>query len=59
MEAQKRAAVERMRGQGEPNTFNSPAIFRELFEPREDCGPVWYTEEMHERASAALRQCPY
>lgn len=56
MQAQKRMAVERISGQSEPNVFNPMAIFKELFELLEDYGPVWYSEELHERARAALTQ---
>jgi hypothetical protein len=30
------------------------AILRELFELLEDYAPSWYTEELHNRAAAAL-----
>lgn len=34
---------------------NQAAVLRELFELLEDYSPVWYTEETHERAVAALK----
>jgi hypothetical protein len=33
---------------------NSSAVLRELFELLEDYAPSWYTEELHNRAAAAL-----
>ena len=33
---------------------NSNAVLRELFELLEDYAPTWYTEELHNRAAAAL-----
>ena len=30
------------------------AVLREMFELLEDYAPIWYTEELHNRASAAL-----
>ena len=30
------------------------AVLRELFELLEDYAPTWYTEELHNRAAAAL-----
>ncbi len=30
------------------------AVLRELFELLEDYAPIWYTEELHSRAAAAL-----
>jgi len=30
-------------------------VFEELFELLEDYAPVWYSEELHYRAEAALR----
>ena len=29
-------------------------VLRELFELLEDYAPIWYTEELHNRAAAAL-----
>lgn len=42
-----------------PNMYTTqpvdPAsILRELFELLQDYAPIWYTEEMHNRAAAAL-----
>ena len=41
------------------NMFTTPsaepfALLRELFELLEDYAPTWYTEELHNRAAAAL-----
>ena len=33
---------------------NGNAVLRELFELLEDYAPTWYTEELHNRAAAAL-----
>lgn len=33
---------------------NGNAVLRELFELLEDYAPSWYTEELHNRAAAAL-----
>ena len=47
-------------GESESKSFDqrlllSPkAILKELYELLEDYGPVWYTEEHHNRAVAAL-----
>jgi hypothetical protein len=30
------------------------AVLRELFELLEDYAPIWYTEDLHNRAAAAL-----
>ena len=30
------------------------AVLRELFELLQDYAPIWYTEELHNRAAAAL-----
>lgn len=30
------------------------AVLREVFELLEDYAPIWYTEELHNRAAAAL-----
>jgi hypothetical protein len=30
------------------------AVLREMFELLEDYAPIWYTEELHNRAAAAL-----
>lgn len=39
-----------------PRTALDPAtVLRELFELLEDYSPVWYTEEHHHRAVAALK----
>jgi len=35
---------------------NPATVLKELFELLEDYGPVWYTEENHDRAVAALAQ---
>jgi hypothetical protein len=41
----------------QPATSLNPAtVLLELFELLEDYSPVWYTEENHHRAVAALRQ---
>ena len=34
---------------------NAEEVLRELFELVEEYGPVWYTEEHHRRAGAALQ----
>lgn len=31
------------------------AVFAEMFDLLEEYAPVWYSEEMHKRAEAALR----
>jgi hypothetical protein len=41
------------------NMFTAPSgepftLLRELFELLEDYAPTWYTEELHNRAAAAL-----
>jgi hypothetical protein len=36
----------------------SKAVLRELFELLEDYGPLWYTERHHNKAAAALQECP-
>jgi hypothetical protein len=33
---------------------NGNAVLRELFELLQDYAPSWYTEELHNRAAAAL-----
>lgn len=33
---------------------NDASVLRELFELLEDYAPSWYTEELHNRAAAAL-----
>ena len=33
---------------------DAQAILRELFELLEDYAPMWYTEELHNRAASAL-----
>jgi hypothetical protein len=35
-------------------SVNENAVLRELFELLEDYAPSWYTEEIHDRAAAAL-----
>ena len=37
-----------------PEPMEPLAILRELFELLEDYAPTWYTEELHNRAGAAL-----
>ncbi len=40
---------------GPPRLVPSPlVVLQELFELLEEYAPVWYTEELHERAMAAL-----
>lgn len=41
------------------NTFRAQAVeplavLREMFELLEDYAPIWYTEDLHSRAAAAL-----
>ena len=46
-----------MSGRGAALGLVSPAaVLKELFELLEDYAPVWYTEENHDRAVAALAQ---
>ncbi len=33
---------------------NPKVVLKEIFELLEEYGPVWYTEELHNRAKAAL-----
>lgn len=56
-EIQKREKASRMNGGNGTGEVNAAAVLRELFELLEDYGPAWYTQEAHERASAALMQC--
>ena len=37
------------------SAVNQATVLRELFELLEDYSPIWYTEETHERAVAALK----
>jgi hypothetical protein len=43
------------RGPARLTLLNPATVLRELFELLEDYSPVWYTEENHQRAIAALR----
>ncbi len=36
------------------NSAETNAVLRELFELLQDYAPTWYTEELHNRAAAAL-----
>ena len=40
---------------GQPEKSEFAEVFRELFNLLEQYAPVWYTEEHHKRAVAALR----
>lgn len=36
------------------NAVETNAVLRELFELLQDYAPMWYTEDLHNRAAAAL-----
>jgi hypothetical protein len=42
-------------GRAPLSRLNPATVLRELFELLEDYSPIWYTEENHDRAVAALR----
>jgi hypothetical protein len=35
-------------------SINPKVVLKEIFELLEEYGPIWYTEELHDRAKAAL-----
>jgi hypothetical protein len=41
-----------------PEPITPTAVLRELFELLEDYSPIWYTQENHDRALAALGRHP-
>ncbi len=46
---------ETRRQQPEPRPAPTPrAVLKELFDLLEEYAPVWYTQELHDRAEAAL-----
>jgi hypothetical protein len=42
----------------DPKPITAVAVLQELFELLEDYGPIWYTQENHDRAVVALGRHP-
>ena len=59
MHIQESANVDAFISLGQATSETPEKVFEEIFILLEDYGPVWYTEELHNRAVAALhkREC--